>query len=166
MKGTCQVELLSVGVTVIPGQAGHEMPSSAAAAAAAAVDLRCPITARSDAQPACSQKVDDVHVCPCLCQAPLFVCVCVCAAAGHRRGRAVRGHAARGRSAHRGLRLRPDRGGRRLTVRPSLSLVCPSSAVPFRHVPRRFFFFFFFLVLLSCSSPLSSPPSTLSTTTY
>lgn len=67
MKGTCQVELLSVGVTVIPGQAGHEMPSSA-------VDLRCPITARSDAQPACLQKVDDVHVCP-VCAKRLCVSV-------------------------------------------------------------------------------------------
>lgn len=40
------------------------MPSSA-------VDL--PITARSDAQPL--QKVADVHVCPCLCQAPVCVSV-------------------------------------------------------------------------------------------
>lgn len=70
---------------MIPGQAGHEMPSSA-------VDLRCPITARSDAQPACLQKVVDVHVCPCLCQAPS-----VCQSSGRRRG------------------------GRRLTVRPSLT---------------------------------------------
>lgn len=75
VKGTCQVELLSVGVTVIPGQAGHEMPSSA-------VGLRCPITASSDAQPACLQKVDDVHVCPCLCQAP----VCVSQAVSEEEG--------------------------------------------------------------------------------
>lgn len=79
VKGTCQVELLSVGVTVIPGQAGHEMPSSA-------VDLRCPITARSDAQPACLQKVDDVHVCPCLCQAPVCVSQAV-SEEGERGGR-------------------------------------------------------------------------------
>lgn len=25
--------------------------------------------------PACFQKVEDVHVCPCLCQAPTSVCV-------------------------------------------------------------------------------------------
>lgn len=107
VKGTCQVELLSVGVTVIPGQVGHEMPSSA-------VGLRCPITASSDAQPACLQKVDDVHVCPCLCQAP----VCVSQAVSEEGEE------------------EEEEGG--LTVRPSLSLVCPSSAVPFRHVPVAF----------------------------
>ncbi|KAM7382997.1 hypothetical protein PAMP_002686 [Pampus punctatissimus] len=85
------------------------MPSSA-------VDLRCPITARSDAQPACLQKVDDVHVCPCLCQAP----VCV--------SQAVNEEEKEGEERRRGA-----------TVRPSLSLVCPSScAIPFRHVPVAF----------------------------
>lgn len=92
VKGTCQ--LLSVGVTVIPGQAGHEMPSSA-------VDL--PITAHSDAQPL--QKVDDVHVCPCLCQAP----VCVSQAVSEEEEG-------------------EEKGERKALVRPSLSLVCPSSS--------------------------------------
>lgn len=118
VKGTCQVELLSVGVTVIPGQVGHEMPSSA-------VGLRCPITASSDAQPACLQKVDDVHVCPCLCQAP----VCVSQAVSEEGEE------------------EEEEGG--LTVRPSLSLVCPSSAVPFRHVP----------VAFALNPPSPSPPT-------
>lgn len=79
LKGTCQVELLSVGVTVIPGQAGPEMPSSA-------VGLRCPITASSDAQPACLQKVADVHVCPRLCRAPVCVSQAVSEEEERRRG--------------------------------------------------------------------------------
>lgn len=48
------------------------------------------------------------------------LCVCVSQAVSEEEGRRRRG------------------GGRRLTVRPSLSLVCPSSAVPFRHVPVAF----------------------------
>lgn len=41
---------------MIPGRAAHAMPSSA-------VDLRCPISGRRGAQPACLRKVVDVHVC-------------------------------------------------------------------------------------------------------
>lgn len=40
-------------------------------------------------------------------------------------------------------------GGGGLTVRPSLSLVCPSSAVPFRHVP----------VAFALNPPSPSPPT-------
>lgn len=64
-KRTCQVQLLCGGVTLIPG-AGHAMPSSV-------VDLRCPISGRSDAQPGCWPKVVGVHVCACLCPAPRCV---------------------------------------------------------------------------------------------
>ena len=91
--------------------------------------------------PVCAKRL---CLCVCVC-----VCVCVCQSSRQRGG----GGGVGGRRRRKGVKVCVW-GGRRLTVRPSLSLVCPSSAVPFRHVPRRFFFFFFFFW---CCSPVPPP---------